>query len=102
MPNTTSASSFALVDNEASASLGAQLAATSRAAQGFVSTVVDPLVVARLQELCLAPLPWVQTVMSDQEGTARVPVSGSRCEQAAKHSQARQMNSTRLGSIPAR
>jgi len=36
---------------------GARLALASRAAQGFPATVDDPVVLARLQNLCAAPRP---------------------------------------------
>ncbi|MDR3360679.1 MAG: hypothetical protein LBO20_08565 [Bifidobacteriaceae bacterium] len=36
---------------------GARLAASSRTAQGFAATVDDPVVLARLRDLCAAPSP---------------------------------------------
>jgi hypothetical protein len=43
------------------ASLGARLAASSRAAQGLGPTVTDPDVLARLQEMCATPRPPITT-----------------------------------------
>lgn len=41
--------------------LGARLAAASREAQGFPSTVSDPAVLAELRGLCIAPRPTRRT-----------------------------------------
>ncbi len=50
--------------------LGAQLAAASRRAQGFTTVVDDPAVLTRLRGLCNAPRPMRVPVAEQREGPA--------------------------------
>lgn len=50
--------------------LGARMAAASRQAQGFPSTVSDPAVLAELRGLCAAPRPTQRAVTVTRRGLA--------------------------------